>query len=76
MNVRNFQELCYQENLLLGEYDICLSNVDTLYLLSGDKKRRLLPGQRVPERVKVLFVLCKVSSTLCFFRSGIDYLLY
>ncbi|KAK7574342.1 hypothetical protein V9T40_011533 [Parthenolecanium corni] len=60
------EELCYQENLLLGEYDICLSNVDTLYLLSGDKKRRLLPGQRVPERVKVLFVLCKNMKVLTF----------
>ncbi|XKL69261.1 hypothetical protein PGB90_007030 [Kerria lacca] len=59
-------ELCYQENLLLGEYDICLSNVDSLYLYSGDKKRRLLPGHRVPEKVKILFVLCKNMKVLTF----------
>lgn len=54
-----FQEVIFQENLLLGEYDVCLSNVDILYQV-GDKKRRLLPGKNVSERVKGLHVVCKV----------------
>lgn len=60
------EDLCYQENLLLGEYDICLSNVDSLYLSSNDKKRKLLPGHTVPDKVKALFVFCKNMKVLTF----------
>lgn len=49
-----------QENLLLGEYDVCLSNVDALYHM-GEKKRRLLPGRNMSERVKGLVIVCKVK---------------
>lgn len=57
-----FQDYYYQENLLLGEYDVCLSNVDSLYLSSSDKKRKLLPGNTAPDKVKRLCVFCKVST--------------
>ncbi|XP_075226762.1 myotubularin-related protein 10-A isoform X2 [Lycorma delicatula] len=58
-------EMICQENLLLGEYDICLSNVDILYQV-GDKKRRLLPGKNVSEKVKGLHVVCKNMRVLTF----------
>lgn len=65
-DLRCAKDSLYQENLVLGEYDVCLSNVDSLYLFTNDKKRKLLPGQRVPDKVKTLYVLCKVSSYYIF----------
>ncbi|XP_054262707.1 myotubularin-related protein 10-B-like isoform X1 [Macrosteles quadrilineatus] len=59
-------EMYCQENLLLGEYDICLSNVDALYLHVGDKKRSLLPGKNVSEKVKGLVVVCKNMRVMTF----------
>uniref|UniRef100_A0A1B6ECB3 Myotubularin phosphatase domain-containing protein n=1 Tax=Clastoptera arizonana TaxID=38151 RepID=A0A1B6ECB3_9HEMI len=54
-----------QENLLLGENDVCLSNVDALYHM-GEKKRRLQPGRNISERVKGLVVVCKNMKILTF----------
>lgn len=52
----------YQQNLLLSENEVCLSMVDTVYLI-GDRnsKTKLKPGQNVSNRVKALQVICKVS---------------
>ena len=44
-----------------GEHDVCLSNVDALYHI-GEKRRRLLPGKNISEKVKGLIVVCKVSN--------------
>jgi hypothetical protein len=49
-----------QQNLLLGEYEVCLSNIDVVYQLMGDKKCRLIPGSNVSAKVNGLHVLCKV----------------
>lgn len=57
-----FQEKGLQENLLLGEYDICLSNVDEIYQMTGDKKHKILPGKNVSGKVKGLCIVCKVRS--------------
>lgn len=58
-------EMICQENLLLGEYDVCLSNVDMLYQV-GDKRRKLLPGKNVSGKVKGLLVVCKNMRVLTF----------
>lgn len=50
----------YQENLLLGQDDVCLSNIDVIYLLIGDKKKRLMTGHNFNDKVKGLHILCKV----------------
>jgi len=54
------EESGQQQNLLLGVYDVCLSNVDVVYQLVGDKKRRLPPGSNVSGKVNGLHILCKV----------------
>lgn len=59
INLLYFQE-SGQQNLLLGEYEVCLSNVDVVYQLVGDKKRRLTPGNNVTGKVRGLHILCKV----------------
>lgn len=61
-----FQETSYQENLLLGHYDVCLSNIDIIYLLTGDKKKRLMTGHRFNDKVKGLHIICKVKETILF----------
>jgi len=54
-----------QESSLLGEHDVCLSNVDALHLM-GDKKRRLLPGKNMSDKVKGLIVVCKNMKVMSF----------
>ncbi|XP_026462054.1 myotubularin-related protein 10-like [Ctenocephalides felis] len=55
----------YQQNALLGENDICLSNIDAIYTL-GDKKKKLVPGQSIHSKVKGLFIVCKNMRTMSF----------
>ena len=68
------QNLICHDKLHLGEHDVCLSNVDALYIL-GDKKRKLIPGRNASEKVKGLYVLCKVMSFILFFHLIRIYLL-
>ncbi|XP_073978652.1 myotubularin-related protein 10-B isoform X2 [Rhodnius prolixus] len=62
---RTKEEISYQDTLQLGENDVCLSNVDALYLM-GDKKRKLLPGKNCTEKVKGLHVVCKNMRVMTF----------
>lgn len=60
------EESIQQQNLLLGEHEVCLSNVDVVYQLMGDKKRRLMPGSNVSVKVNGLHILCKNMKVLSF----------
>ncbi|ERL87170.1 myotubularin-related protein 10-A [Dendroctonus ponderosae] len=50
---------CYQQNLLLGINDVCLSSIDCIYLGDKSKKKLLVPGQNVSGKVKELLIVCK-----------------
>lgn len=52
---------CYQQNLLLGVNDICLSSIDVIYQVGDRTKKKLSPGQNVTGRVKEILILCKVD---------------
>ncbi|OXU27288.1 hypothetical protein TSAR_008542 [Trichomalopsis sarcophagae] len=57
----------YQQNHLYGYTDTCLSNIDTIYLIIGDKKKsKLVPGASVPSKVKGIFIICKNLRTWSF----------
>lgn len=51
---------CYQQNLLLGINDICLSSIDVIYQVGDRTKKKLSPGQNITGRVKEILILCKV----------------
>lgn len=52
----------YQQNILLGENEVCLSAIDTVYqIVDRGSKRKLHPGQNLSGRVKGLQIICKVS---------------
>ncbi|XP_050515463.1 myotubularin-related protein 10-B [Diabrotica virgifera virgifera] len=50
---------CYQQNVLLGVNDICLSSIDVIYQLGDRTKKKLLPGQNVTGKVKEILIVCK-----------------
>lgn len=52
---------CYQQNLLLGINDICLSSIDLIYNFGERTKKKLLPGQNVNGKVNSILIVCKVS---------------
>lgn len=54
------QDLTHQQNNLYGYTDTCLSNVHDIFIIVGDKKRRLHPGGTIPSKVEGIFVVCKV----------------
>lgn len=56
-----FQDVTHQQNHLYGYTDTCLTNIDEIYIMIGDKKRKLAPGNTVPSKVKGIFIICKVS---------------
>lgn len=55
------QNVTRQQNHLYGYTDTCLTNIDEIYIMIGDKKRKLVPGNTVPSKVKGIFIICKVS---------------
>ncbi|XP_050542785.1 myotubularin-related protein 10-B [Daktulosphaira vitifoliae] len=63
---KQLEDIKYQENVLLGHYDVCLSNIDIIYMLTGDKRKRLMPGHRFNDKVKGLHILCKNMRTLSY----------
>lgn len=40
--------------------DTCLTNIEDIYVTVGDKKRKLIPGNIVPSKIKGIFIMCKV----------------
>ncbi|KAI5730573.1 hypothetical protein M8J76_015286 [Diaphorina citri] len=63
---KDADELNCQKNFFLSHNDVCLSNVDILYQVGGDRKRRLVPGHNISDRVKGLFVVCKNMKSFSF----------
>lgn len=59
-------EINCQKNFFLGQNDVCLSNIDILYVVGGDKKKRLVPGHNISDKVKGLFVVCKNMKSFSF----------
>lgn len=52
---------CYQQNILLGMNDICLSSIDFIYQINDRSKKKLMPGQNVSGKIKDILIVCKVS---------------
>lgn len=50
----------FQQNLLLGVNDICLSSIDHIYQLTDRNKKKLAPGQNVNGKIKDILIVCKV----------------
>ncbi|KAG8224111.1 hypothetical protein J437_LFUL001805 [Ladona fulva] len=56
----------YQQNILLGEHEVSLSNIDVVYQILRAKKRRLSPGIQLSGKVKGLQIICKNMKVLTF----------
>lgn len=52
---------CFQQNLLLAPYEVCLSSIDSIYQFSDRSKKKLPPGHNVSGKVKEILIVCKVS---------------
>ncbi|XP_059485322.1 myotubularin-related protein 10-B isoform X2 [Neocloeon triangulifer] len=55
-----------QHSSLLDEFDVSLCNIDCIYHITRDKKRKLVGGQNVSSKIKGLLVVCKNMRTLTF----------
>ncbi|KAL6256583.1 hypothetical protein P5V15_012694 [Pogonomyrmex californicus] len=62
----NGENVIHQQNHLYGYMDTCLTNIDEIYIVVGDKKRKLVPGNTVPSKVKGIFIICKNLRTWSF----------
>ncbi|XP_076652050.1 myotubularin-related protein 10-B [Halictus rubicundus] len=62
----NEDDVVRQQNHLYGYMDTCLTNIEDIYITVNDKKRRLVPGNTVPSKVKGIFIICKNLRTWSF----------
>ncbi|XP_033198188.1 myotubularin-related protein 10-B [Bombus vosnesenskii] len=62
----NGDDVARQQNHLYGYMDTCLTNIEDIYVTVGDKKRKLIPGNIVPSKVKGIFIICKNLRTWSF----------
>ncbi|XP_012259111.1 myotubularin-related protein 10-B [Athalia rosae] len=60
------EEVTHQQNHLYGYTDMCLSNIHDIYIIVGDKKRRLSSGSTIPSKVEGIFIVCKNMRTWSF----------
>lgn len=60
---------CYQQNLLLAPYEVCLSSIDSIYQVGDKSKKKLPPGHSVSGKVKEIFVVCKVISIIWWVKN-------
>ena len=52
--------------MLLGEHSVCLTNIESIYQLTADKKKRLFPDSALTGRVEGLQIVCKNMRVLTF----------
>ncbi|XP_029034885.2 myotubularin-related protein 10-B isoform X2 [Osmia bicornis bicornis] len=62
----NGEDTSRQQNHLYGYMDTCLTNIEDIYITVGDKKRKLVPGNTVPSKIKGIFIVCKNFRTWSF----------
>ncbi|CAB3379605.1 Hypothetical predicted protein [Cloeon dipterum] len=55
-----------QKSRLLGEFDVSLCNIDCVYHITREKKRKLIGGQNVSSKIKGLLIVCKNMRTLTY----------
>lgn len=59
-----------ERNKLLSQNELCLANIDQIYQVNGERRKKLLPGTSVITNVKTIQLVCKVSrllfATECF----------
>ncbi|XP_017888753.1 myotubularin-related protein 10-B isoform X2 [Ceratina calcarata] len=60
------EDVARQQNHLYGYMDTCLTNIEDIYVTVGDKRRKLVPGNTVPSKVKGIFITCKNLRTWSF----------
>lgn len=56
----------FQENILLGLYDITLSNIDEIYAYTDKKQRLVLPSQKNASKIDAIRIVCKNFRMLTF----------
>nr|XP_022909063.1 myotubularin-related protein 10 [Onthophagus taurus] len=66
------EQLYYQQNYLLGPYEVCLSCIDCVYQLGDKSKKKLNLGQNVSGRVKELLIICKNMRSFHFNLKLVD----
>lgn len=49
----------HHQNLFLGENDICLINIESIYQVSNGRRKKLLPGSTVSNQIEIIEVHCK-----------------
>ncbi|XP_054707897.1 myotubularin-related protein 10-B-like [Uloborus diversus] len=58
LTAENFPSNLYQKNLLLGENDICLINIDAIYHVYNGRRKKL-NGNNIGTNVEIIEVHCK-----------------
>lgn len=59
-----------ERNKLVSPNEICLANVDQIYQVNGERKKKLFPGTAIVTNVKTLQIVCKVSGIISRFSFG------
>ena len=56
----------HQVNNLLGNHGACLTNVQSVYQLCGDKKKKLFQDSQLSDKIKGLQIVCKNLKVFTF----------
>ncbi|XP_035213631.1 myotubularin-related protein 10-like, partial [Stegodyphus dumicola] len=65
LTAENFPSNLHQRNMLLGEHDICLINIDAVFHVTGGKRKKLTTSN-VGNNVEILEIHCKDFRTYTF----------
>ncbi|XP_067131260.1 myotubularin-related protein 10-B [Centruroides vittatus] len=49
----------HHQNIYLGENDICLINIDSIFHVSNGRKKKLLPGSIISSQIEIIEIHCK-----------------
>lgn len=55
-----------ERNKLLSQNEVCLANIDQIYQVNGERRKKLLPGTSIITNVKTIQLVCKVIITSFF----------
>ena len=47
----------------MSQNEVCLANIDQIYQVNGERRKKLLPGTNIIANVKTIQIVCKVSGT-------------
>jgi hypothetical protein len=57
----------------LSQNEVCLANIDQIFQVNGERRKKLLPGTSIITNVKTIQIVCKVMTIILTCQKSLEF---